>query len=138
MNKDNYPQNKKWNNLPIKVGLADFNKYINPFLSRGTRGPKTKISRARIFNYILYVLHTGVQWNMLPIRRNEIHWSAVYHHHARWNTDDSYKNLFETSVMFLQDNHKLNVSILHGDGSNTVAKKGVVESGTVDTNIKKV
>jgi len=32
----------------------------------------------------------------------------------------------------------LDTSILHGDGSNTVAKKGVKESATVDTNIRKV
>ena len=134
MKKGNYPQGV----LPVKVGLADFNRYIDPYLSRGTRGPKTKISRHKIFNYILYVLDTGCQWNRLPIFRHEISWEGVYRHHARWSKDGSYRNLFETSVMTLLEKNKLDLSVLHGDGSNTVAKKGVMESATPDTNIRKV
>lgn len=116
---------------------GDFNKYVNPYLSWGKRGPETKISRYKIFRYILYVLHTGCQWNQLPISRNEISWSAVYQHHIRWCKDDSYKNLFESGVQELFSKNKLDLSILHGDGSNTVAKKGVKESATPDTNIRK-
>lgn len=118
---------KTSNKLPVKVSRADFNKYIDPYLSRGKRGPKTSISRYKIFNYILFVLHTGIQWNRLPIFKKEISWSGVYQHHSRWSKDGSYKNLFETSVIFLKDNGKLDLSIIHGDGSNTVAKKGVKE-----------
>ena len=138
MKKENYPQGNRWNKLPIKVSQKDFNRYIGPFLSSGKRGPDTKISRYKIFNYILYVLHTGVQWNQLMTVRREISWSGVYYHHSRWSKDGSYKNLFETSVMFLKNKNMLDTSILHGDGSNTVAKKGVKESVTVDTNTRKV
>ncbi|MEK9132262.1 MAG: transposase [Patescibacteria group bacterium] len=134
MKKENYPQGS----LPVKVGLADFNRYVNPYLSRGRRGPKTKVSRHKIFNYILYVLHTGIQWNRLPTSRKEISWSAVYQHHVRWCKDGSYKNLFESGVRKLWLRNKLDLSILHGDGSNTIAKKGVKESDTADTNIRKV
>lgn len=134
MKKEGYPQSV----LPVKVGLADFNKYINRYLSRGRRGPKTKVSRHKIFNYILFVLHTGIQWNRLPTSRNEISWSAVYQHHARWSKDGSYQNLFESGIQELMRSGKLDLSILHGDGSNTVAKKGVKESVTPDTNIRKV
>jgi len=116
-----YPQRMT---LPVRVSRKDFNKYIDPFLSRSSRGPKTKISRYKIFNYILYVLHTGIQWNQLKIYHNEIHWSNVYRWHNRWSKDESYKNLFETSVITLFEKNKLDLSILHGDGSNTVAKKG--------------
>ena len=134
MKKENCPQGV----LPIKIGLADFNKYINRYLSRGRRGPKTKVSRHKIFNYILFVLHTGCQWNCLPTFRHEISCSAVYQHHIHWSKDGSYKNLFESGVQELLIKNKLDLSILHGDGSNTVAKKGVKESATVDTNIRKV
>lgn len=120
MNKESYPQGA----LLVKVGLADFNKYISPCLSRGKRGPKTKISRHKIFNYILFVLHTGCQWNRLPTFRHEISWSAVYQHHARWCQDGSYQNLFESGVQELLFHNQLDLSVLHGDGSNTVAKKG--------------
>ena len=124
--------------LPVKVGLADFRKYINPYLSRGTRGPKTKISRHKIFNYILFVLHTGCQWNRLPTFRHEISWSAVYQHHIRWSKDGSYRNLFESGVQRLFLSNKLDLSVLHGDGSNTIAKKGVLTLAIPDTNTRKV
>lgn len=122
--------------LPVQVSLKNFNHFILPHLSRARRGPKGKLSLYQTFNYILYVLHTGVQWNQLPIHRNEIHWSNVYKWHLRWSKDGSYKNLFEGSVRHLLLDHKLDLSVLHGDGSNTVAKKGDVVSATQDTSTK--
>lgn len=123
--------------LPVQVRLIDFNKFILPHLSWAHRGPKRKLSYYQIFNYILYVLHTGCQWNQLPIRRKEIHWSNVYKWHYRWSKDGSYKNLFEGSVKLLLNDGQLDLSILHGDGSNTVAKKGVPGSDTPDSNTRK-
>lgn len=123
--------------LPVQVGRADFNRFILPYLSRARRGPKGKLSRYQIFNYILYVLHTGVQWNQLPIHRKEIHWSNVYKWHLKWSKDGSYKNLFEKSVQRLLLDHKLDLSMLHGDGSNTVAKKGGERLDIQDTSIRK-
>jgi len=124
--------------LPVKMSRRNFNRYINPYLSRGKRGPKTKISRHKIFNYILYVLHTGMQWNELRPKRNEIHWSNVYRWHNKWSKDGSYQNLFESGVQQLFLANKLDLSVLHGDGSNTVAKKGASELATAATNIRKV
>ncbi|MEK9175689.1 MAG: transposase [Patescibacteria group bacterium] len=138
MNKEIYPQELNERKLPIAVTRKQFNRYIDRLLSHGTRGPQPKISRCRTFNYILYVLHTGIQWNQLKTRRNEIHWSKVYKWHNRWSKDGSYKNLFETGIQELMFKNKLDLSILHGDGSNTVAKKGVKESATMDTNTRKV
>ena len=106
-------------------------------MSTGKRGPKPKISLFKIFNYILYVLHTGCQWERLPVLKNEIHWSAIYARHNRWSKDGSYEALFLGSVQVLRDNGKLDLSILHGDGSNTVAKKGATGLATLDTNTKK-
>jgi len=114
----------KFNNLPRKVSRSDFNKYIAPFLSRGKRGPKAKISRYKIFNYILYVLHTGIQWDQLKTYKRELHWSNVYKWHNRWSKDGSYEDLFLSSVEHLYIKGKLDLSVLHGDGSNTIAKKG--------------
>ena len=117
-------KNEQWMKLPVSVGRADFNKYIDPYLSRARRGPKGKISRCKIFNYILYVLHTGIQWNELKTNRNEICWSNIYKWHSRWSKDGSYENLFLNSLSFLERENLLDLSIIHGDGSNTVAKKG--------------
>lgn len=131
-----YPQGRKWDKLPVKVSQPDFNKYIDPYLSKGRRGPPTKISRYKIFNYLLYVLHTGIQWNQLPILRKEISWSAIYLHHNHWSKDGSYEKLFSQSILFLNRAGKLELSIIHGDGSNTVAKKGGQVLATLDTNIR--
>lgn len=120
-------KNQKCNNLPKKVSRKDFNKYIAPHLSKGKRGPEPNISQYKIFNYILEVLSTGIQWEQLKIYKNEIHWSNIYKRHNRWSKDGSYQSLFLASVENLYLKGKLDLSILHGDGSNTVAKKGARE-----------
>lgn len=120
----------QFNRLPTKVGRKDFNEFIAPLLSEGHRGPDTKISKYKIFNYILYVLHTGIQWKELHPYKNEIHWSNVYRWHNKWSKDGSYEALFKFSVEQLSDFGKLDLSVLHGDGSNTVAKKGARKSDT--------
>lgn len=123
--------------LPVQVGRADFNRYIKPYLSRARRGPKSKVSSYKIFNYILYVLHTGIQWDHLQTHKHELHWSNVYKWHNRWSKDGSYEQLFTQSVLFLDRAGKLDLSVLHGDGSNTVAKKGARASGTRDTSTRR-
>ena len=138
MKKRGYPQAISKRILPVKVTRKQFNKFINRYLSRGRRGPQPKLSRHKIFSYILYVLHTGIQWDQLRPHRNEIHWSNIYKWHLKWSKDGSYRNLFESGVQQLLLKNKLDVSILHGDGSNTVAKKGAPELATVATNIRKV
>jgi hypothetical protein len=49
----------------------------------------------------------------------------------------SYRKLFEHSIVTLHSLGKLDMSILHGDGSNVVAKKGDKKSVTPDINIRK-
>lgn len=122
-----------YHTLPIKVTRKAFNVHINPHLSVGTRGPSTKVSRYKLFNHILYVLHTGIQWEQLPCRG--ISWQAVYHHHNQWSKDGSYKQVFNGSLVFLSEQNNLDLSALHGDGSNVVAKKGAPASAIRDTNI---
>ena len=110
MNKTN--TNKEFNSLPKKVSRKDFNRYIAPYLKKPLKGPKPKLSLYKIFNYILYVLHTGIQWNQLKTRRNELHWSNVYKWHNRWSKEGSYQTLFEASVIHLKDTNQLDTSIL--------------------------
>ena len=114
----------KYNCIPKQVCRKDFNHYILPHLSKCVKGPKPKLSSYKIFNYILYVLHIGIQWNQLRTRRNELHYTNVYKWHNRWSKDGSYQRLFEASVIHLLDTDQLDTSRLHGDGSNTVVKKG--------------
>ena len=126
-----------YNKLPIRVSQNEFNRYIRPHLRKPIKGPKPTLSHYQIFNYILYVLHTGIQWEELKVKRNQLHWSNIYKWHNRWSKDGSYKNLFLSSIMELDDQGKLDFSILHGDGSNTVAKKGARRSGIRVISIRK-
>jgi len=82
-----------FNQLPIKVGRKKFNEFISPCLSEGTRGPETKISKYKIFNYILYVLHTGIQWDQLKPYKNEVHWSNIYRWHNKWSKDGTWEQM---------------------------------------------
>ena len=127
----------RYNGIPKQVSRKDFNRYILPHLKKRIKGPKPKLSFYKIFNYILYVLHTGIQWDQLRTRRNELHWSNIYKWHNRWSKDGSYENLFQASVIHLLDTDALDTTCLHGDGSNTVVKKGATVSGTPDTSIRK-
>ena len=75
----------RYNGIPKQVSRKDFNHYILPHLKKRVKGPKPKLSFYKIFNYILYVLHTGIQWDQLRTRRNELHWSNVYKWQNRWS-----------------------------------------------------
>lgn len=133
-NKSQRPS-KLYNKLPTKVTRQEFKTFIKPYLSIPIRGPKPKLSTWKIFNHILYVLHTGIQWENLPVKG--IYWSGVYKRHNRWSKDGSYKKIFDKSLDWLSKERKLDLSVLHGDGSNVVAKKGARELDIQDINIKK-
>lgn len=125
-----------YNKLPRKVSQNEFNTFIKPCLSKA-KSRQPNISYYKIFNYILYVLRTGMQWDELQPHRKEISWQAVYYHHNKWSKDGSYRKLFEHSIVTLDALGKLDLSILHGDGSNVIAKKGDKKSVTPDTNTRK-
>jgi transposase len=110
--------------MPTKVSRKDVHRSIDPHLQRLTKGPKPRRSLYKIFHYILYVLQTGIQWEQLKTKRNELHYTNVYKWHKRWSKDGSYPALFEASVIHLHHTDQLDTSVLHGDGSNTVVKKG--------------
>ncbi|MDE0426562.1 MAG: transposase [Candidatus Poribacteria bacterium] len=138
MTAETQQETPRYNGIRKQVSRKDFNRYIFPHLKKRIKGRKPKLSFYKLFNDILYVLHTGIQWNQLRSRRNEIHWSNVYKWHNRWSKDGSYENLFQASVIDLLDTDQLDTTRLHGDGSNTVVKKGGRVSDTPDTNTRKV
>jgi hypothetical protein len=127
-----------YNRIPTKVSRQDFNRSIASYLKRPKKGLQPKLSLYKIFNYVLYVLHTGIQWHQLKTTRNELHYTNVYKWHNRWSKDGSYHALFEASVIHLYATEQLDTSVLHGDGSNTVVKKGATASATPVINTRKV
>jgi hypothetical protein len=53
--------------IPTSVTEEQFEQHIHPCLSTAKRGYVCKIALYKVFNYILYRLHSGCQWKQLPI-----------------------------------------------------------------------
>jgi transposase len=128
--------------IPVQLSEPEFTEFIFPHLSMPKRGPRCKIGYHRLFNLILWVLYTGMQWKCLPIPKgptgkSEIHYTNVYRAFAKWADDGSLQQAFMASVRHLSDEKKLDVRVLHGDGTNTVAKKGAMGSATRATNTRR-
>jgi hypothetical protein len=128
--------------IPVQVSAQEFAEFILPHLSLPKRGPQCKIGYHKPFNYILKVLYTGMQWKELPINagpegKAELHYTGVFKLFARWAEDGSLERAFIASVKHLDEAKKLDLSLLHGDGSNTVAKKGARPLATAATNTRR-
>jgi hypothetical protein len=57
---------------------------------------------------------------------------------AKWADDGSLWQAFVASVRHLAAEKQLDLSVLHGDGTNTVAKKGAMASAIPATSTKRV
>src|SRR5437762_2411222 len=53
--------------IPTSVTQEQFEAYVMPYVSTARRGYVSKIPLYKIFNYVLYRLHTGCQWHQVPI-----------------------------------------------------------------------
>lgn len=53
--------------IPVSLTENQFNEHVLPYLSVAKRGFICRIGLYKVFNYILYRLHTGCQWDQLPI-----------------------------------------------------------------------
>jgi Transposase DDE domain len=81
------------------------------------------------FNYILKLLYLGCQWKELPIEKNiegrpEIHYTRIYVAFRRYEDHGCFDAIFEGSVSILSLKGYLDITVIHGDGTTTVAKKG--------------
>src|SRR5438309_8774112 len=86
--------------------------------------------------------NTGMQWKCLPVPQDingkpAIHYTTVYKVFAKWADDGSLWQAFVASVAHLSAEKCLDLSILHGDGTNTVAKKGGMASATPAINTRR-
>ena len=129
---------------PISVQLSapEFEVFILPHLSMPKRGLKCKLGYCRVFHLILWGLYTGMQWKCLPVPPDAhgnpaIHDTTVYKVFAKWADDGSLWQAFIASVAHLAAEKHLDTSVLHGDGTNTVAKKGAMELDMRGTSIRK-
>src|ERR1043166_8512379 len=121
--------------IPVQLSETEFTAFILPHLSMPKRGPKCKLGYYRAFNLILWVLYTGAQWKCLPVPTDAhgkpaIHYTTVSKVFAKWADAGSLWQAFVASVAHLSAEKHLDLSILHGDGTNTVAKKGAMALAT--------
>src|SRR3989441_9042796 len=119
--------------IPVQLSASAFTQFILPHLSMPKQGPKCKLGYHRVFNLILWVLYTRMQWKCLPVPTDTqgkpaIHYTTVYRVFAKWADDGSLWQAFVASVRHLATEKHLDLSVLHGDGTNTVAKKGAMAS----------
>jgi transposase len=69
--------------IPVQLSEPEFDEFIFPHLSMPKRGPKCKLGYHRVFNLILWVLYTGMQWKCLPVPKDAqghaaIHYTTIY------------------------------------------------------------
>jgi transposase len=136
------PKNPEITPIPVQLSEPEFTEFVFPHLSMPKRGPKCKLGYHRLFNLILWVLYTGMQWKCLPMPKDahgkpEIHYTNVYRAFATWADDGSLQQAFMASVAHLADEKKLDLRVLHGDGTNTVAKKGAMGLATRATSTRR-
>ncbi len=128
--------------IPVQLSEPEFTACFLPHLSMPKRGPKCKIGYHRLFNLILWVLYTGMPWKCLPIPQDArgkpaIHYTNIYRAFAKWADDGSLQQAFTASVGHLSDEKRLDLRVLHGDGTNTIAKKGVMGLATRATSTRR-
>jgi transposase len=128
--------------IPVQLSAPEFTAFLLPHLSMPTRGPKCKLGYYRVFNLILWLLYTGMPWKCLPVPTDPdgkpaIHDTTVSKVFAKWADDGSLWQAFVASVRHLAVEKQLDLSVLHGDGTNTVAKKGAMALASRGTNTRR-
>src|SRR5215831_20980093 len=115
--------------IPVQLSASEFPPCILPHLSMPRRGPKCKRGYHCVFNLILWLLYTGMQWKGWPVPKDAqgtsaLHYTTVDKVCARWSDAGSLEQAVIARVRHVAAHHQLDLSILHGDGTQTVAKKG--------------
>jgi len=80
---------QRWQTIPTRLELTEFEQFVLPHLVRGSRGPAPNLSLYKLFNYVLKILYLGCQWKELPIDKDdrgkpEIHYTRIYRNWRRW------------------------------------------------------
>jgi len=122
-------QSPQWQWIPTNLTLEQFEEFVLPHLHSGSRGPQPKLYEHVIFNYILKLLYLGCQWKELPIKENsdgqpEVHYTSIYRAFRRFEAHGCFDAIFTGSVSQLHQKEYLDISVIHGDGTTTAAKKG--------------
>jgi len=102
--------------IPVQLSEPEFIAFIFPHLSMPRRGPKCKLGYHRVFNLILWLLYTGMQWKCLPVPEAgdgtaAIHYTTIYKLFAKWSDDGSLDQAFIASI-WRSNNTSISVSFI--------------------------
>src|SRR5467141_1222874 len=103
--------------IPVQLSEPEFTAFILPHLTMPKRGPQCKLGYHCVFNLILWVLYTGMQWKCLPVPQDThgkpaIHYTNIYRAFAKWSADGSLWQAFIASVRHLAAAKHLDISVL--------------------------
>ena len=82
------------------------------------------------------MIFSSLHWHW-PLSLMRMPYTGVFQLVARWAEGGSLQRAFMASVKQRDSTKKLDLSLLHGDGSNTVAKKGGTRSATAGTSTRR-
>ena len=129
--------------LVQKITEKEFNEYVVPFLPKKTSGTNVKVPLWKIYNYIAKVLRTGMQWSELQgfidkdsTGKSEIHYTSVFKRFSLWGVFNVFDKSHQAILAAAYDAGQLDLSVLNGDGTNSIAKKGANLGAILDTNTK--
>jgi transposase len=122
-------KSKQWQWIPTRLSFEQFQQFVLPHLTVGSRGRAPKLTLLAVFNYILRLLYLGCQWKELPIDKDqegrpEIHYTRIYSAFRKWQADGCFDAVFAGSVLKLHQANLLDATVIHGNGTTTSAKKG--------------
>jgi hypothetical protein len=128
--------------IPVQLSEPEVTACILPHRSMPKRGPKGTLGYYRVFHLIVWVLDPGMPWQGVPVPTDAqgkpaIHYTTIYKVFARWADDGSLWQAFVASVRHLAAEKQLDLRVLHGDGTTTMAKKGAMALASRGTNTRR-
>jgi hypothetical protein len=131
--------------LVKEITEEEFNDFVLPYLPLKTSGTHVKVPLWKIYNYIAKVLRTGMQWSELQgfidkdkTGQSEIHYTTVFKRFSLWVAFSVFDKSHQAILNAAYNTDKLDLSILNGDGTNSIAKKGAKIETILVTNTKQV
>ena len=100
--------------------------YILPHIPVRSRGFAPRVPLETVVQLILYRLKTGCQWRYLPMKEylgsQRYSWQSIYYYFNQWSKQGVWRKAWIAVLKAYK--RFLDMSVVHLDGSHTVAKKG--------------
>lgn len=104
-------------------------KVLEPLLERPRKSKygRPRASEREVFEAVLFVLHTGIQWKYLP--RTFPPKSTVHDYLQAWSRSDTFRQVFATIISSLIQEGRVNLEECFIDATFAAAKGGGADVG---------